>query len=321
MLYDLQNVDLAFAFWCQTSINGSAVWDRTFQKLVPWVQKYQEATDCANAGQKTEELDHKCSSHEEVEAHCQEIDEVTCMVEVLVHRFENHPRLFHLEWPPGVSPPDNAVQQIARQVCCVGISELDAFRASISSSHLPRLTDCRCPSDGNVSRDPGHVAWQEAYVVHQEDCMRLFRVYVSSFEELAQDTKTEQWEKEEDEEMEKAKESVRREMGWILVKVLGSSLLEHCRLNTELLLLCQTFFDLAKGSGFLRVYSSNGDKGKRNLLKWIATFPAKFTDKQDALRRQILALPWEQWAQNQVKALRRYLINNSQIEEDVYGGF
>ena len=130
----------------------------------------------------------------------------------LVHRFENLPHCFHLEWPPGVSPPDSIVNWIVRQTTGHPYA-VDQYRPSALGN--VRLTDCHCDlSGGSGSRDPSHVAYQEA-------CSKRFKALVSLFDE-AQDPNTVD------------------KLSWGFEDLTRSALLEHCRLDTGLLSLCRT---------------------------------------------------------------------------------
>jgi len=169
------------------------------------------------------------------------------LVSYLVQRFENFPRCFHLEWPPGVSPPDTIVDWIVQQTTEYSYA-VGPYRPSALGNF--RLTDCHCDlSGGNGSQDPSHVAYQEA-------CLKCLKALVSRLEELCRsgaEAESTLWDLSED-----------------FVSLTKSALLEHCRLDTGLLSLCWTFFELAKASPSFGIHSVDGEKGRENMLKWFA---------------------------------------------------
>ena len=101
------------------------------------------------------------------------------LVKRLMHRFGNRPHCFHLEWSPGVSPPDNVIYWVvSRTTYCSGSTRLDRQEPSTISN--VRLTDCCCDLyRGNKSHNPWHLAYQEP-------CLKLVKAYTSLFEELSQ---------------------------------------------------------------------------------------------------------------------------------------
>ena len=169
------------------------------------------------------------------------------LVEALVHRFENNPHCFHLEWPPGESPPDDVVYWIVNHgVGCSFQTRLDGSQPSAVNN--VRLTDCRCDlSGGNESRDPWHLAYQEA-------CLKLVKAYILLFEELSQSGAEDR--------------DTIIELENIFLNLTLSPLLKHCCLDMELLSLCQSFFGLAKGCLILRIRSSLGKEGREEMFKW-----------------------------------------------------
>ena len=54
----------------------------------------------------------------------------------------------------------------------------------------------------------------------------------------------------------------------IFWNLMESALLKHCRLDTKLLSLCQSFFEIAKGSLNMMINSDDGEEGRENILKW-----------------------------------------------------
>ncbi|KAK1216558.1 hypothetical protein PQX77_020804 [Marasmius sp. AFHP31] len=292
LLYDLCNVDLA-----STSMKiPHHFWDDVFKELIRWVEKYdgpgiRETSDKQKAAEthskvgKNARLKPDChpscdSSQCEVEAHnCEmaEEEEGLDFVECLVRKFKNRPRCFHLVCSPGVPPRKDIVNHIVGRA--VGrFHMVEQVESQPSDVDDVRLTDCDCDlSGGSESSDPGHLAYREA-------CRQLVRAYVSLFEELAQNG---------------AKDSnTIYDLIYCFNNMVYSSLLEHCCLDQELLLLCRTFFGLAKGCLIMQIGSGVGKAGRQNILGWIKTFPDEFAEEGKALKAQVRALPWKQWAQN-----------------------
>ncbi|KAK1217537.1 hypothetical protein PQX77_019826 [Marasmius sp. AFHP31] len=292
LLYDLWNVNLA-----STSARISyIVWDDAFKELIRWVEKYdgpgirqtidkQKAAETHLKVSKNARL--KPNSHpscdngqSEVKAHnCKlaEEEEGLDLVEGLVHKFGNRPRCFHLVCPPGVPPQKEVVNYIVSRAagCPRTVEQVESEPSDVDNVCL---TDCDCDlSGGSELSDPGHLAYQEA-------CRQLFKAYVSLFEELAQSN------------AEDGNTIVN--LKWCFLNMVESSLLEHCCPNQELLLLCRTFFGLAKGCLKMRIPSGNAMEERKNILGWIETFPDEFTEEGKALKAQVLALPWKQWAEN-----------------------
>ncbi|KAK1218924.1 hypothetical protein PQX77_018366 [Marasmius sp. AFHP31] len=294
LLDDLWNVDLAFT---SLRISNSPYWGHAFQDLVPWVRKYDGPRIHENAGaaennSKVGKNAHltannypACDNGQcEVEAHnCEmaEEEEGLHLVERLVHKFQNRPGCFHLVCPRGVLPRKDVVNYLVHHPtgCLHRIAQVNS---EPSNADDVRFTDCHCDlSGGSESSDPGHLAYQEA-------CRQLVKDYVSLFEGLAQsgvensDTIVILW--------------------WCFENVTTSSLLKHCCLDRELLSLCRTFFGLAKDCLVMKVHSGNGKKWRENMLGWIKTFPDSFAEEGQALKAQVLDLPWKQWARNFAEA-------------------
>ncbi|KAK1235269.1 hypothetical protein PQX77_001511 [Marasmius sp. AFHP31] len=237
LLDDLWNVDLASIFL----VYQQSSWKDVFEELVPWVRKHH--------GPGKEDVDR--------EVHGERTD----LVDRLIHKFQNHPGCFHLEYShdPG------------------GVLDWVISRAT-GGRELARLLDCRCDlSEGKKSNDPGHLAYQEA-------CLQLFMDFTLLFKQLALSGADD--------------EGTAMELTGIFGDVTNSLLLKHCCLRAGTVLLCQTFFELAKGCLVLQVESSDGWEGRKNLLEWIANFPDMYTEEGEDTKAQVLALPWEQWAQN-----------------------
>ncbi|KAJ8075847.1 hypothetical protein PM082_021479 [Marasmius tenuissimus] len=188
-------------------------------------------------------------------------------------RLERHPSCFHLEWQPDVSPHDHIVHWVVRRsTACMWGNEFELPKGN--THQLPRLTECHCDLQhgGTESHNPQHLAYQDA-------CLQVATAYVSHFKTLPKNSR----EKDESED--------------ILMNLLYSSLLKHCRLGVELFSLCQTFFELAKGYTELKTFYQTTVKRARAsvLLEWIEAFPDHFAGEAEALKSQILALPWEKW--------------------------
>jgi len=169
------------------------------------------------------------------------------LVEGLVHRLQNLPQCFHLEWPPGISPPDDVVRWIVE--CAAGCSSMTSLDGSRPSAvNNVRLAECHCDlSGGNESGDRWHAVYQEA-------CWRLAKAYVSRFEKLSQSGTAERY--------------TIVELLPIFLTLTESALLQHCRFDMELVSLCQTFFELAKRCLILRITSDWRERATENMLMW-----------------------------------------------------
>ncbi|KAK1215071.1 hypothetical protein PQX77_022338 [Marasmius sp. AFHP31] len=296
LLDDLWNVDLAFMLLR----NNYYCWGSALVGLVPWVRKYDGPGICKNKDKK-EALENylkggentlvKANSHSshnngqcEVNAHNRKMggeEESLNLVQCLVHKFQNHPGCFHLVYPPGATLQKDVVNCLVVYAtrCSWPLPQVQSEVADVDNVHL---TDCRCDlSRGSESGDPGHLAYQEA-------CRQLVKAYVSLFEELAP--------------IGAENNDTTRDLRLCFKNMVTSSLLKHCCLDQELLLLCQMFFGLAKGCLEMQIDPEGGEEGRKNMLEWIETFPGRFTEEGRALKVQVLALPWEQWAQNEAEA-------------------
>ncbi|KAK1218961.1 hypothetical protein PQX77_018328 [Marasmius sp. AFHP31] len=271
-------------------------WDGIFKVLIQWVKKYdsprihqtidkQKAAETHSKVGKNARL--KPDSHpscdngqSEVEAHNREMakeEEGLDLVEHLVHKFENRPGCFHLVCPPGVPPRKDVVNYIVGRAvgCSFMLKQVESEPSDVDDV---QLTGCCCDlSGGSESTDPGHLAYREA-------CRQLVKAYVSRFEELAQSSAED--------------DNTFTILGWYFLNMVYSSLLKHCCLDQELLLLCRTFFGLAEGCLKMQINSRVGKAGRQNMLRWIETFPDEFAEEGKALKAQVRALPWKQWAQN-----------------------
>ncbi|KAK1215954.1 hypothetical protein PQX77_021424 [Marasmius sp. AFHP31] len=292
LLYDLWNVDLAFTSM-RIEYND---WDGEFKKLVRWVESYDGPRIYENMDKhKVAETQLKVSknarlkpdSHpscdngqSEVKAHnCKmaEEEEGLDLVERLFHKFKNRPSCFHLVCPRGVPPREDVIHYIVSNTvgCPFTVAQVESKPSDVDDV---RLTDCCCDlSGGSNSSDPGHLAYQEA-------CRQLVKAYVSCFEELAQSSLKDS--------------NTIGDLGNCFSNMVFSSLLKHCRLDQELLLLCQTFFGLVKGCLKMKIDSGFGKEGRKNILGWIKTFPDEFAEEGKALKVQVRTLPWKQWVEN-----------------------
>ncbi|KAK1222340.1 hypothetical protein PQX77_014818 [Marasmius sp. AFHP31] len=199
------------------------------------------------------------------------------LVKGLVHKFRNRPVYFHLEWPAG-SPQDSQVvhRVIHYTARCRYRNGLATSRHS-ALQQLPRLTECHCDlSEGNELCDPGHLAYQEA-------CLQMVKAFVSRFEMLTQGSARDH-------------QSESGELTAIFGNLMESLLLQHCRLDTELLLLCRIFLQLAKRCPFMGVYHVEGERQRTNMLNWVKTFSDRFAEEAEDLEVRASALPWELWA-------------------------
>ncbi|KAK1233342.1 hypothetical protein PQX77_003507, partial [Marasmius sp. AFHP31] len=280
LLYDLWNVDLA-----SISVRiGYYDWDNVFMKLIGWVEKYdgpgiretidkQKAAETHSKVSKNAHL--KPNSHpscdngqSEVEAHnCEmaEEEEGFDLVDRLVHKLENRPGCFHLVCPPGIPPQKDVVNYIVGRA--VGRPYvLEQVESQPSDVDNVCLTDCDCDlSGGSESSDLGHLAYQEA-------CRQLVKAYVSCFEELAQSGAEDN--------------DTINDLGWCFLNMVHLSLLKHCCLDQELLLLCRTFFGLAKGCLKMQIDSGIEKARRKKILRWIETFPDEFAEEGKALKAQ-----------------------------------
>ncbi|KAK1223831.1 hypothetical protein PQX77_013285 [Marasmius sp. AFHP31] len=281
LLEHLWNVDLA-AMYLVSCLLTKRYWNGVFMGLVPWVQKYnvprisgntdnKEAGDCAQnvaANDQCEFEGYRSKMGEERDG--------ADLVEGLVLKLQTRPRCFHLECPPGQSRQDNLIVWVVRNATGCSNEYTTPALDGIPSRGVDnvRLTDCHCDlSGGSEAHDPGHLAYQDG-------CMQFVKANISYFTGLGQGIDN------------------RNIAGRIFERIVGSSLLKHCRVHTELLSLCQTFFEHAKGHLDMWVDSHDGEEYRKNMLEWIETFPDKFAAEGEALKVQIFDLPWELWARN-----------------------
>ncbi|KAJ8076246.1 hypothetical protein PM082_000665 [Marasmius tenuissimus] len=167
----------------------------------------------------------------------------------LIQKFEKRPECFHLEWPLGAYPSDDALFWVVEAATgCQFYSEQEPR----DTRQMPYLTECRCDLSGGIrSCDPQHLAYQEA-------CMQVVRSYISHLGKIVQNRLL-------DVELgiPPASQHLFHNLAWSL-------LLKYCHLDTELLSLCRTFFELAKRCMKMGVTPFHGVKeAKKNLVGWI----------------------------------------------------
>ncbi|KAL0062421.1 hypothetical protein AAF712_010700 [Marasmius tenuissimus] len=240
LLEGLWSVDLASAH-----LAGAGYRDTWFRDLVPWVEPYHvlgvnESPDRKVGDHPKAGADDQCK----VKAHSRAMDKErpgVDLVEDLVHRLQNRPKHFHLEWPSGVSPQNDVVRWVVdRATGCPWGTRLDGTHPSDTDD--VRLTDCHCDlSGGNESCDSGHLAYQEA-------CLQLAKARISLFKELVN--------------------AEHRDSAGVFLNMVRSSLLAHCQLDTDLLSLCRMFFGIAKGRLRMEI-GEVWEEGRKNMLAWI----------------------------------------------------
>ncbi|KAJ8079612.1 hypothetical protein PM082_011199 [Marasmius tenuissimus] len=246
-------------------VNKEDRWKYLMGSLVSWVNTY-----------------HKYRISETEDDPKDDLDFVAC----LKHKLQVASGPFHLEWPPGVSPSENTVLWVLRKVINLAVPDsLGISHSEPSADQRPRLTNCDCDlSGGNRSRDPCHRTYQEA-------CMQGAKVLVSYFEKLAHgDAEGGQ---------------TAAELEAILWCLTRKPLLRHCCLDTELLSLCREFLKLAEKCLSLAVNQQWRENAQKYLFGWLETFPDELAKDREALKAQVLTLPWEQWDQAWCKRYRQ----------------
>ncbi|KAK1219842.1 hypothetical protein PQX77_017419 [Marasmius sp. AFHP31] len=252
LLGHLWNVDLASTYMisCSRDARGRKwKWNDVFKELVLWVQKYNVPRISGNMDNKEARdyaQDVEANGQCGLEGYSSEMGEERDgpdLVEGLVLELQTRPRCFHLECPPGVSRRDDLIRQVVRHV-----TEYSFIDTSHILTALPlrgvdnvRLTDCHCDlSGGSESHNPEHL-------VYQEGCMQYAKATISGLTGCNQDTI----------------------YSLFFRRIVESSLLKHCRIHTELLSLCQTFFEHAKGCVKMQIDPDSGEGGRKNMLEWI----------------------------------------------------
>ncbi|KAK1224531.1 hypothetical protein PQX77_012567 [Marasmius sp. AFHP31] len=253
LLEHLWNVDLASTHLVSGSLKEWN-WNDVFKRLVPWVQRYNVPRISGNMDKKEAggcvqnvKANGQCESEGYSSKMGKERDGAD-LVEGLVLKLQTRPRCFHLEIPPGQSRQDNLIFWFVRNA--IGCSRYRYTPPALNG--IPPhgvdnvlLTDCHCDlSGGSEAHDPGHLAYQDS-------CMQFAKANISYFTGLGQGI------------------GDFSEVGEVFERIVGSSLLKHCRVHTELLSLCQTFFEHAKGLSTMSVRSYKGEEYMNNMLEWI----------------------------------------------------
>ncbi|KAJ8079003.1 hypothetical protein PM082_013290 [Marasmius tenuissimus] len=296
LLDALQGVDLASVFFCEqastfhiydtpTALGPTRVdirgpgWYRTFRQLVWWVGTYyDDDEDLRSKGSDSKTLDEGAAGKDNVGSTSADQDRGTPddwdssdLVDSLVDRLSIRPMHFHLKPPPGTSLEDDIVYwTVLLATACTNRTRLTSRAHSAGERQAPaQLTDCHCDfSGGNQPDDPNHLAYQEA-------CMHLVKAFISDFKWLIDNGP-------EEENM--------VELSGIFGNLVDSSLLRHCRLEMELLSLCETLFELAVNPTLLRVRHRDREARRAELLKWIGTFPEDYVDKAENLKSRVMDL-------------------------------
>ncbi|KAJ8077655.1 Rho guanine nucleotide exchange factor [Marasmius tenuissimus] len=198
LLDDLRNVDILSILFCYCAphpsqrtwsmyllghINVSPDWKETSDELVSWIGKYEEneigTSDNRATGDEDVHNTGKAGAYQRPHAlGRQELDSVH-LVKTLQHKFSTHPRSFHLERSPGVSPQDDITH------CTILLSTTskrgsfldceDAVRRDQVSSRL--LNRPHALRKGEEPGVPEHLAYQDA-------CVRLVKAVISDFDAL-----------------------------------------------------------------------------------------------------------------------------------------
>ncbi|KAK1224686.1 hypothetical protein PQX77_012433 [Marasmius sp. AFHP31] len=285
LLDDLRNVDLASTYLAVQLSSERQAWNDVFFEVIPWVRRHVniETGERGEAGKNIHLGANRRGHLPRIDEH----DEVlrsrdsVHFVEGLVHKFQELPRRFHLDHPRGVFPRTELIYWIVRHTTsCYYIAGPNGSPPNAIDDIC--FTDCHCGLSGRgVSRDPGHIAYRDA-------CLQLVKAFISRFGELAQSGKN---------------NTIRdiREMGWIFLNMVESPLLQHCRLDEELLSLCWPFFKIVKGCSAMWINPSDEEHVRANMLEWIETFPIVLAKEGERMKAQVLALPWKQWAQTPTK--------------------
>ncbi|KAJ8080337.1 hypothetical protein PM082_017170 [Marasmius tenuissimus] len=302
LLECLQNVDLSSTLICEhlwRTFNrrplderfGYLSWPDAIAECRGYVQKYDNnqivgdviqysaADDTAEAEQKADE---DCNSSGDP------------LVDGLLAKYSQCPDSFHLDLSPGVDYNNDFVRWATCWTtgCVAWALESNSRMPLLGRSYLDnlpqfRLTDCSCNLTGRkLSEDPKHIAYQDA-------CLQLLKFFILEFQVLSYDGP--------DKPSHIQITNLDYDLDSIFIAIVSSSLLQHCRLDAELLSLCHTFFDYTQRPSAqdeiqraLETQLATVHEPVTKLLEWIETFPVDLTEEGEALKAQVLSLPWVQ---------------------------
>ncbi|KAJ8095929.1 hypothetical protein PM082_015150 [Marasmius tenuissimus] len=227
-------------------------WDQIFRDLVLWIGRY-EPEGRVKPGQ---------SPYDENYRHTRA-------------KFRERPKHFHLERSPDMPAQGDTITVHQRQVVlyaagCKWWTRLTSQVDSEPTLSPPvfRLKDCHCDlPKGRESDYPDHLAYQEA-------CKDLVDAFISDFEAIALASST-------------PDDGMKIDLHGSFGNLVDSSLLQHCRLEPELLVRCRFLFELAKGCSFLETTSDWRRQQRTRLFKWIKTFPNDFIQEARVLEAQV----------------------------------
>ncbi|KAK1218642.1 hypothetical protein PQX77_018670 [Marasmius sp. AFHP31] len=208
------------------------------------------------------------------------------LVKGLLVKLAKLPKCFHLICTPSVGHCDDTTRWVVRLTSGCRLYDNSAFEEVTVHREVKRsgirdrlrLTDCVCDQTGKEqSDDPGHFAYQKV-------CMDVLKDFTSELDRSD------------------------RNSPLAFMNVVGSLLLEHCRPDAELLSLCRVFIRSAQRCSDMRSRNwrtlTHVDP-KTILLKRIETikFPVDLAEDAEALKEQVLALPWNKWLDSDNESL------------------
>ncbi|KAK1233302.1 hypothetical protein PQX77_003547 [Marasmius sp. AFHP31] len=223
--------------------------------------------------------------------------------QVLVNKLRSLPKSFHLEQSGPLQDDDLVVAVLLTTECRLNTRLASNARGNYQRQAPLRITECHCNAQSTENK-PDDLAKHLAY---QEACTRIVRILVTEFEVLAKTAGNGQ------------------ELEGIFRNILNSWLLQHCHLDAELLLLCNTFFASARGCLKMKFHGGKIPIMKARLHDWIEvctaflvqlayivdlvtipplatgvfflakTFPESFAQEAATLQAQVNALPWDEW--------------------------
>ncbi|KAJ8073330.1 hypothetical protein PM082_011602 [Marasmius tenuissimus] len=259
------------------SFGHTTTWHGTFGECRSWLQRCTVEDGTEPLFKSTARDEHQNNGDRDINGGCGSVD---LMKDVLA-KFAECPTVIHLECSPGVGLEDPLVRQVVVLTTQCRWSHSPLVQKVLALRDRPplRLSDCSCNvTGGKQSSDPKHLAYQEA-------CVHLFEAFIWEFGLFSHGPAT----------------NAKLPMNAIFRNVVQSSLLQHCRLDAELLSLCRTFFDYARRRAALKkIYMGADDVAlvQAKLLEWIETFPLDLAEEGDSLKAQVLALPWSRWTLN-----------------------